>query len=73
MPPTAQAALAADTEIPIPPPPPSARSQLALVRALIDELDRQLAREDRRWALPLAHQLSEEAEHLAKLLARVNR
>jgi hypothetical protein len=44
MPPTAQAALAADTEIPIPPPPPSARSQLALVRALIDELDRQLAR-----------------------------
>ncbi|MBL8609987.1 MAG: hypothetical protein JNL38_21810 [Myxococcales bacterium] len=45
------------------------RAQLALIRSLTDEIERQLGNGDASCAEPVAAQLSEEAEHLLRSLA----
>jgi hypothetical protein len=47
----------------------SVRAQLALIRSLTDEIERQLGNGDASCAEPVAAQLSEEAEHLLRSLA----
>lgn len=55
---------------------PRLRAQLALIRSLVDELERHVARETRGgidldWAQPVADQLADEAVGLSKLVKRL--